>query len=52
VGEGDGATLKTLEAWQQILFVLNKEHLGRVVDFPHPGGVTMAAVVTPSWGAA
>ena len=34
MGEDEAATVKTLEAYKQVMFVLIKQHRGRVVDSP------------------
>jgi adenylate cyclase len=34
MGEDEAATVKTLEAYKQIMFSLIKQHRGRVIDFP------------------
>ena len=34
MGEDEAATVKTLEAYKQIMFSLIKQHRGRVIDSP------------------
>jgi adenylate cyclase len=34
MGEDEAATVKTLEAYKQVIFALVKQHRGRVVDSP------------------
>jgi adenylate cyclase len=34
MGEDEAATVKTLEAYKQVMFALIKQHRGRVVDSP------------------